>query len=227
MSARGPARGLTRALVAAGALLALGVGGYWGARRALGAAGANAPRTQLTHDVVVQQVRAVAQLVTSEATVRDVVTYENTRYLTTKRALFVVTGRLLAGVALDGSAGDAGAEVAVDTVARRIAVTLPPARLLAVEVTGVRTYDERSGLLNPFTPADRDSLQGVVRARLVRTGTEMGLLRQAERNAATVLRGLLARDGYTVTVEVRGAGVVPAPAPTAPVAPVPAAPAGG
>src|SRR5690349_19296368 len=48
-------------------------------------------RTSLSQDMVVEQVRAVAKLVSSEMTVRDVVTYENTRYGSTKRALIVVT----------------------------------------------------------------------------------------------------------------------------------------
>src|SRR5665213_1134733 len=43
--------------------------------------------TNVSHDVVVSQLRAVAKLVSSEATVRDVVTYENTWYGSTKRSL--------------------------------------------------------------------------------------------------------------------------------------------
>ena len=49
-----------------------------------------------------RQVRSVARLVASEATLRDVVTYEQTRFLATKRALLVVTGRVSAGFVLDG-----------------------------------------------------------------------------------------------------------------------------
>jgi hypothetical protein len=117
----------------------------------------------------------------------------------------------------------APADVRIDDAARRIRVVLPPARVLAVEVTDVRTYDESPGLLNPFRPEDRDSLQAVVRLQLRRTGEEMGILAQAERNAAALLRALLGRDGYAVDVEIRGKGPVP-PGPAAPVVPVPAPP---
>src|SRR4051812_15013817 len=56
--------------------------------------------SSITHDVVVDQVKAVAKLVSSEAMVRDVIVYQNTWYGSTKRSLVVVTGRLLAGIDL-------------------------------------------------------------------------------------------------------------------------------
>lgn len=163
---------------------------------------------RVTHDLVVEQVRAAARLVTAEATVRDVVTYESTRFFSTKRALLVVTGRVSAGVDLD-PARPGGAEVRVDDVARRITVLIPPAQITGVEVLGVRTVDEHSGLINPFRPEDRDRMQAEVRAQLLRAGSEMGLAARAGANAVTVLQALLARDGYTVEVRVRGATPVP------------------
>lgn len=197
-------------LGALAALLALAAGGAWGARRYL-AERARPEPPRVTQELVVEQVRSVARLVTGEATLRDVVTYEQTRYYSTKRALLVATGRVTAGFVLDGAGTpDGGAEVRVDTAAKRIAVSLPPPRVLSVEVLDVRTYDERAGLLNPFRPADRDQMQRMVRARLERAGGESGLLAQAERSAVGVLRALLARDGYTVEVTVRGRAPVPA-----------------
>ncbi len=195
---------------------AVGAGAVWGARRTLAERAREWTRPappRVTQEVVVEQVRQVARLVASEATLRDVVTYEQTRFLATKRALLVVTGRVSAGFVLDGAGTpDGAAEVRVDTAARRIAVTLPPARVLSVEVLDVRTYDERAGLLNPFRPEDRDAIQRMVRARLERAGAEAGLLPQAERSAVGILRALLARDGYAVDVVVRGRAPVPAPA---------------
>src|SRR5919197_6733362 len=58
-------------------------------------------RTRISQDLVVERVQAVAKLVSSETTVRDVVVYENTRFGSTKRALVVVTGKVLAGFDLD------------------------------------------------------------------------------------------------------------------------------
>jgi hypothetical protein len=200
-----------RLAAAAAAVAALGAGGYWGARAAVRERLPAPAPPRVTQEVVVEQVRSVARLVASEATLRDVVTYEQTRYYATKRALLVVTGRVSAGFVLDGAGTpDGGAEVRVDTAARRIAVTLPPARVLSVEVLDVRTYDEQAGLLNRFRPEDRDQIQRLVRARLERAGPESGLLQQAERSAAGILRALLARDGYAVDVVVRGRPPVPA-----------------
>ena len=166
-----------------------------------------APRgtTRLSHDVVVERVQSVAKLLTSETTVRDVVVYENTWLNSTKRSLLVVTGKVNAGIDLG-----AGTEVRIDDQAKRITVTLPPAKILGVEVLTVRTYDESAGLWNPFRPADRDVIHQRVRARLVRSGEELGVVEHANQSARTLLQTLLATDGYTVDVTFRARPVVPA-----------------
>src|SRR4051812_45185272 len=74
--------------------------GYCASHLTPGSFFGKADTTTVTHDLVIQQVRAVAKLVSSEATVRDVIVYENTWYGSTKRSLVVVTGRLLAGIDL-------------------------------------------------------------------------------------------------------------------------------
>ena len=163
-------------------------------------------RTEVTHAMVVEQVRAVAQLVTSETRVRDVVTYQSTWLGSTKRTLIVATGRVLAGPDLQ-----AGADVQVNDSARTITVTLPPSRVLSVEVTDMRTYDERGGLWNPFRPEDRDQIHQRVRNQLVRAANEMGIVEHANRSAVALLQRLLARDGYTVDVRVRSGGVTTPP----------------
>ena len=157
-------------------------------------------KTTITHDVVVQQIRAVAKLVSSEVTVRDVIIYENTWYGSTKRSLVVVTGRLLAGIDLRDNP-----EVAIDHAKRRISIRIPPARLIGVEILDMRTYDERGGLWNPFTPADRDAIRRQARTQLAAAGTQLELLRHANESATELLRMLLAKDGYSVDVSVRGA----------------------
>jgi hypothetical protein len=153
----------------------------------------------VTHDIVVQQVRNVAKLVSSEATVRDVVSYQNTWYGSTKRSLVVVTGRLLAGIDLKDNP-----DVRIDNANRRISIRIPPAKLIAVEIRDMHTYDERGGLWNPFTPEDRDAIQRQARAQLLAAGSQMDLLKHANDSAVEMLRMLLAKDGYTVDVAVRG-----------------------
>lgn len=156
--------------------------------------------TSITHDVVVQQVKAVAKLVSSEATVRDVIVYENTWYGSTKRSLVVVTGRLLAGVDLRDNP-----DVSIDHARRLITIRIPPAKLIAIEIRDMRTYDERGGLWNPFTPEDRDAIQRQARAQLTAAGGQLELIRHANESAVELLRMLLARDGYSVDVALRGA----------------------
>lgn len=152
-------------------------------------------KTTITQSVVVERMRAVARLVTSETMVRDVVTYENTWYGSTKRSIVVVTGRINAGVNLDR-----GTEFEIDDATKTIALTLPKAEILSVDVTDMKTYDERGGLWNPFTPADRDAIIRLARNQLARAAYEMRILEHAEQSASTVLAGLFRADGYTTTV---------------------------
>ncbi len=184
-------------LLVAVALLILVGFGYCASRLVPGAVfGRN--ETNITHDVVVDQIKAVAKLVSSEATVRDVVVYENTWYGSTKRSLVVVTGRLLAGIDLRDNP-----DVIIDHERRKITIRIPPAKLIAVEIRDMQTYDERGGLWNPFTREDRDAIQRQARVQLTAAGGQMALLRHANESAVELLQLLLAKDGYTVDVSVR------------------------
>lgn len=167
---------------------------------------ARAGETTVTQAVVVGKMRTVAQLVTSETTLRDVVMYENRRLGSTKRALVVVTARVLAGIDLDR-----GTEVNIDHERRRVRIVLPAANVLSVEVTEMRTYDERSGLLNRFRPADRDTIFELARRQLVRTARETGALAHANTSAKSILEALVSADGYTTEVHLRGENGVPVP----------------
>jgi hypothetical protein len=109
--------------------------------------------------------------------------------------LVVVTGKVLAGIDLD-----AGTQVDLDHRDRRVRIVLPPARVLGVEVTQLRTYDERSGLWNPFRPADRDTIYYLAREQLVSAAGELGVAGHAEESARRLLGALIHADGYTVDV---------------------------
>lgn len=152
-------------------------------------------QTQVSHGVVVERIRSVAQLVTSETTVRDVVVYQNRRLGSTKRSLVVVTGKVMAGIDLDR-----GTQVDLNHEARTVRVVLPPAKVLTVEVTQLRTYDERSGLWNPFRPADRDTIYQLARDQLISAAGELGVAAHAEESARRLLAALIHADGYKVDV---------------------------
>lgn len=187
-------RGVIRLLFPAGLLILLGLG-FGIAQRALTPGWLRSQPPQITHDVVVEQLQEVAKLVSTEMTLRDVVVFQHTRFGSTKRALLVVTGKVLAGIDLKK-----GTDVKIDHSSRTITITLPPAEILAVDIVNVRTYDESAGLFNPFTTEDRDAMQRRVRGTLVAAGHQSGLLAHADRSARQVLRELLGRDGYTVEV---------------------------
>jgi hypothetical protein len=154
--------------------------------------------TSVSQSVMVERTRAVARLVTSETTLRDVVIYQNQRLGSTKRSLVVVTGRVLTGFDLDR-----GTEARVDEPARRIRLVLPPAAVLGVEVTELKTYDEQRGLWNPFRPSDRDSIFQLARRQLVATAGELELARHAQESARRLLPSLVSVPGYVTEVEFR------------------------
>ena len=121
--------------------------------------------------------------------------YQHSRLGSTKRSLVVVSGRISAGIDLD-----AGTQVDIDNSARRVHVVLPRAQVLGVEVTQLRTYDERSGLWNPFRPADRDTIYHLAREQLRSAALELGVAAHAEESARRLLSALIHPDGYTVDV---------------------------
>ena len=149
----------------------------------------------ITQQLVVERVQTVAKLVATEMTLRDVVTYEQTRYGSTKKALLVVTGRVSAGLDLAR-----GTDVRIDSAARRITLSLPPAQIISVDILNVVTYDESGGILNPFRAEDRDIMQRRVRSQLMEAARQSGILAHADEGAARMLTELLAKDGYTVEI---------------------------
>lgn len=194
------ARGVVPTVIALAALIAL----VWFGERATTAAGRLLPgrgTTTVDHGVVVERTRAVARLVTSETVLRDVVVYQNRLLGSTKRSLVVVTGKVLAGFDLDR-----GTEVQVDHEARVVRVVLPPAKVLSVEVTGLKTYDEQRGLWNPFRPTDRDTIFQLAREQLVKSAGEVELARHTEESARRLLEALVSADGYTTEVAFGGVG---------------------
>ena len=193
---RDPRRFFVWGLVAiALALVAFaGISAVRGTSRALGNFGRGG-EPQISHEVVVDRLREVAKLVATEMTLRDVVIYEQTRFHSTKRMLLVVTGRVAAGINLQR------AEVRIDSAARKITVTLPPAQVVSVDVLNVTTYDESAGLLNPFTPDDRDVIQRRIRTQLTESARQSGILEHADQAASKALTDFLTRDGYTVEIK--------------------------
>jgi hypothetical protein len=106
---------------------------------------------------------------------------------------------------------DAGTQVDVDQRARRVNIVLPPAKVIGVEVTQMRTYDERNGLWNPFRPEDRDTIYQLAREQLISAAGELGVTTHAEESARRLLGALIHAEGYTVEVTFRGRAKAPPP----------------
>jgi len=151
--------------------------------------------TTINNSVVVEQIQKVAKLVSSETNVRDVLTYEDTWYGSTKRSLVVVTGTIQAGINLN-----AGTSVKIDDKTRHIAITLPQPGVLGIGINDLKTYDEQRGLWNPFTPADRDALFQRAREQLERTSRELKITDVARQSASELLEGMFSSSGYSVDV---------------------------
>lgn len=179
----------------AGAFLSLAI---WLVIGRLAALPGGAGQTQVTQSVVVQQVEKVAKLVSSETTLRDVVVYENTWYGSTKKALVVVTGRVLSGINLDK-----GSDVTINDQTKLITITLPRPEVIAIEITGLETYDEQRGFWNPFSPSDHDAIYKLARQKFAETGNELRMTDTAQKSASELLQGLLSKDGYTVEITYR------------------------
>ncbi|MES2177050.1 MAG: DUF4230 domain-containing protein [Gemmatimonadota bacterium] len=183
-------------LVVGGLLLKTAVGGVrwpW-----------TASPPKVTHELVVTQIQDVAKLVSTELTLRDVVTFDQSRFGMHRKMLVVVTGKVLAGIDLSKHV-----DVAIDDRAKHISIALPRAEILGIEVLSSHTYDESAGLLFPFKPEDRDQIQAQTRIQLRAAGEQSGLLPQADRSARQLLESLLAKDGYTVDVTTRSALTLP------------------
>ena len=151
--------------------------------------------TTIDQSVVIQRLETVAKLITTEAMVRDVVTYQNTWMGSTKRSLVIVTGKTLVGFDLR-----VRPRVTVRQGDKHIILVFPHARLLGVDIVELRTYDESRGIWNPFHPADRDTIFQLARRQLASAAENLAVIEHAEQGARKLLIGLFAPEGYSVEV---------------------------
>lgn len=152
-------------------------------------------RTTVNHSVALGRLESVGKLITTEAGLRDIVVYQNTRLGSTKKSLVVVTGTALVGIDLQHNT-----VIDIDEATRTIRLTLPHARVIGLDITSLKTYDESRGLWNWFKPEDRDEIFGQARDQLRAAATDMAVLEHAEQSARSLLSALFKADGYTVDV---------------------------
>lgn len=160
---------------------------------------------------VVQAVRRIARLATVEMEIADVVRYEEVKTVLVfdipKNATLRLRGKVTGGFDLGH-----GFDVEADAARHRIVVRLPAPQILSVD-DRLEWFDERSGWLNPITPADRTRWTQWARAALSRSAKDAGLYEKSTAHARDLFTDAAAAFGWTAEVMVSGARVPPGPAP--------------
>ena len=159
------------------------------------------PTTSVDSAAVVEAVTKVARLATVEIQVADVVKYEEVRTIAVvfnvpKNATLRIRGKVLGGFDLAS-----GTTVTADLASKTVHVSLPAPRVLAVDES-VEWFDERSGWLNPITPADRTRWTAWAKGALSRAAKDAGLLTKATDNARELVTGAAAAFGWRADVTI-------------------------
>ncbi len=162
---------------------------------------------------IVSAIRKIAQLATVEAQISDVLRFEEVKSFLIfdfpKTATIRMRGRVIAGFDLTASEF----RVEPDAASRRIRVTLPAPRILAIDPR-LEWFDETSGIFNPITPQDRTRWMLWARGQLARAAKDSGIEARAVEQAREMLSGTAEAFGWKVEVNsARGAEPTPPPTP--------------
>jgi uncharacterized protein DUF4230 len=197
-------RALTRLLVVL--LIAVG-GGAVGWYLSSGGSGSAGIKQTTDLPVVVQQIRALSELVSVKYTVQKVVGLEEKKSpFGAERLLLIVQAEVLGGVELS--------ELREDDVARTsdggVRIAMPTARVLHVVLNEKETkvWDREVTWWTPWVPANPD-LERQARLEALEsikeTAFEMGIHEDARRNAEEAIRRLLEAAGVSPVLFVEGA----------------------
>jgi hypothetical protein len=81
-----------------------------------------------------------------------------------------------------------------------VRITLPPPRILSVDIVRFETINEESGFLNAIAPEDRNRWYTEARSALERGALAQGALDRAQIHAEDLFEAFVARHGYTLVV---------------------------
>ena len=150
----------------------------------------------------VLQLKELTELATTEYTLTKIVkaSDDQTWYKVGERRILISCRALVkAGIDLSGLK-----ESDVRVNGDGISLTLPPARILSLDIRpeDIRTeFQEVGALRSEFSAEERNLLMQQAEARIREQALETGILRTAESNATLVLGNLLQRMGYK-TVDI-------------------------
>ena len=152
---------------------------------------------------VVLAIRRIAQFSTVEVQVSDVVRYEEAKHFLVfdfpKSATLRLRGRVLGGFDLESRLF----RVVPDVAQRRIRVSLPRPRILAVDPR-FEWFDEKGGWINPITPADRNRWMLWARGELARAARQSGIESKAQDHARELITAAAGGFGWKSEISFQG-----------------------
>jgi hypothetical protein len=162
---------------------------------------------------VVAAMRKIAQLATVEAEISDVLRFEEVKTFLVfdfpKSATIRMRGKVISGFDLNAPQF----RVDADAAKRRLSVSLPPPRILALDPR-LEWFDENSGFFNPITPQDRTRWMLWARGQLARAAKQSGIEDRAVAHAKELLAAAAQAFGWTAEVAgVAGGAQTPVPTP--------------
>ena len=156
--------------------------------------------------LILQGVRRVCKLATVELSLADYA--KKTRAEVGRSAVHEASRRrfcsTLAPCRPASTSATAPAGIAVDHAVREVRITLPPPRILSVDISRFETINERSGFLNAIAPEDRNRWYAEARAALENGALAQGALDSAQTHARELFEAFVERHGYTLVMTIQG-----------------------
>jgi hypothetical protein len=148
---------------------------------------------------ILQGVRKVCKLSTVELTLADYAKKTVPKTIDLPFTQEPVAYLFYSGIVSAGfDVCEAPAEMSVNHATRQVRVTLPPPRILSIDVLRFETVNEESGFLNAIAPADRNRWYTEARAALEHGALAGGALERAQAHARELFASFVERHGYTL-----------------------------
>ena len=162
-----------------------------------------APSASVDSAPVVMAIRKIARLATVEVQVSDVVRYEEFKSFLfmnfPKSAILQVRGSVVGGFDLDRD----GFSATTSPSDHNVRIHLPRPSILSIDPR-LQWFDEKSGVFNPITPADRNRWMLWARNNLARTARDAGMDQEAEEQAQKLLTAAAQALGWRAEVTFAG-----------------------
>jgi hypothetical protein len=158
-------------------------------------------RAQAEEIQILEGVRKVCKLATVELSLADyakktVPKSVDLPFTKEARAYLFYAGVVSAGYDIC----DVPAGITVDHAARQVRITLPPPRILSVDISRFETINEEQGFLNAISPDDRNKWYADARAALEKGALSQNALDRAQQHALELFEAFVGRHGYTLVM---------------------------